>query len=153
MAKDSGTGPNVFLTEEECMKRCSTEYDQLFPPEGAVCNLTMEAGPCLAHIIMWYYDKEREVCDTFIWGGCQGNGNRFESFEKCSALCISKKGRSGAGSSNETPPSQNDAGLVVGVVFGVVFGVAFLVTLTMYLVQRKKMKKQQHKRVPDTEMK
>ncbi|CAI9618267.1 unnamed protein product [Staurois parvus] len=51
----------------------------------------MEAGPCLAHIIMWYYDQKRAVCDTFIWGGCQGNGNRFESRENCSALCIAPK--------------------------------------------------------------
>lgn len=149
--KKPTNGINVFKTEKECLSNCSQEYSSLYPAEGAVCNLPVDNGPCLALIFMWYYDKERKVCDSFFYGGCQGNGNRFEDRNECINLCVDKKGRSGA--SDAAPSgSGTDTGLVLGIVFGVIFGAAFLVTLGMYLVQRKKLKKQEHKRVPDTEM-
>ncbi|KAM9331100.1 amblin-like [Gastrophryne carolinensis] len=132
--QEPGSGPNVFQTEMECLSQCSERYGQLYPPEAAVCDLKQDPGLCMALIPMWYYNKTLQACNTFFYGGCQGNGNRFESKEECLSRCAPSKG------------------LVIGIVFGCVFGVAFLVTLVMYLVQRKKLKKHQHKPVPAQEM-
>ncbi|XP_071987611.1 inter-alpha-trypsin inhibitor-like [Engystomops pustulosus] len=152
--KDSTFDINIFSSEQDCLKTCSAAYMSLYPDGAAVCDLPEDQGPCLAMIVMWYYNKERQVCDTFIYGGCQGNGNRFDSSDECVTRCVvPKKGRSGVAQDSEASGSGTDAGLIIGIVFGVIFGGAFLVTLALYLVQRKKLKKQQHKRVPDTEMK
>ncbi|XP_056408645.1 inter-alpha-trypsin inhibitor-like [Hyla sarda] len=152
LLKDSRDGSNIFRTEKECLSICSEAYTR-----EAACDLPQDRGPCMALFMMWYYDQERGLCDTFFYGGCQGNGNRFENRMECINTCVvPKKGRSGysdVSQDSEPSGSGTDAGLVVGVIFGVIFGVAFLVTLGMYLVQRKKLKKQKHKRVPDTEMK
>ncbi|XP_040276065.1 protein AMBP-like [Bufo bufo] len=158
LQKDSKNGINVFNSEKECLSNCSTIYGSLYPPGAAVCSLSQDQGPCLALIFMWYYDKERNVCDSFFYGGCQGNGNRFEDRNECTNLCVVKKkdGKSGAldaAQDSEPADSGSDAGLIIGVIFGVIFGIAFLVTLGLYLVQRKKLKKQKHQPVPATEMK
>uniref|UniRef100_A0A8C5M0M9 BPTI/Kunitz inhibitor domain-containing protein n=1 Tax=Leptobrachium leishanense TaxID=445787 RepID=A0A8C5M0M9_9ANUR len=151
---ESGTSRNSFLTEKECLRQCSAEYNHIYPEGEAVCELPVESGPCMALMVMWYYDAKRDVCDNFIYGGCQGNGNRFYTKGNCTRTCVNpKRGRfGGAAESEDSPQSDTDTGLIVGVVCGCVFGVAFLVTLGLYLVQRKKAKTQ-HKRVPAVEMK
>ncbi|XP_075711254.1 inter-alpha-trypsin inhibitor-like [Rhinoderma darwinii] len=155
--KHPTSGINIFKTEIDCLQNCSQKYSNLYPPGDAVCDLPQDQGPCMALIFMWYYDQERKVCDSFFYGGCRGNGNRFEDRNECTKLCVvPRKGKSGASDvavDSEPTGSGTDAGLVIGIVFGVIFGAAFLVTLGLYLVQRKKLKKQTHKRVPDTEMK
>ncbi|KAM4707220.1 uncharacterized protein O3C94_004446 [Discoglossus pictus] len=121
---------------------------------SAVCELPLDPGPCMALIFMWYYDAERQACDSFLYGGCQGNGNRFENKTNCTSTCVTpKKGKSGGTNLSEEPTStETDEGLIVGVVCGCVFGAAFLITLGLFLHQRKKIKKQQHKSVPQVEM-
>ncbi|XP_073540718.1 inter-alpha-trypsin inhibitor-like isoform X2 [Phyllobates terribilis] len=155
--KVPSNGETTFSSEKDCLSNCSRAYSSLYPTGDAVCELRKDQGPCMALIFMWYYDQERRICDSFFYGGCAGNGNRFEDKNKCIQLCVApKKGRAGASDvdqNSEPSGSGTDAGLIVGVVFGVIFGAAFLVTLGLYLVQRKKLKKQKHQPVPDTEMK
>ena len=52
------------------------------------CEQEMEAGPCRGAIPRWFFNSEEEKCERFIYGGCQGNKNNFESEEKCKARCI-----------------------------------------------------------------
>ncbi|CAG4929651.1 unnamed protein product [Parnassius apollo] len=51
------------------------------------CFLRPDTGPCRADIIQWYYDVKQGRCYRFFWGGCQGNGNRFESHNQCIDYC------------------------------------------------------------------
>ncbi|XP_045784870.1 actinia tenebrosa protease inhibitors-like isoform X2 [Maniola jurtina] len=46
-----------------------------------------DTGPCRADIIQWYYDVRQARCYRFFWGGCQGNGNKFESRKACRQYC------------------------------------------------------------------
>ena len=39
-------------------------------------------------IHMWFFNAEAGVCETFIYSGCQGNGNQFESWEACEQTCV-----------------------------------------------------------------
>lgn len=53
------------------------------------CLLEPERGPCRADIKMYYFDPSTKNCTTFTWGGCQGNGNRFDTEDECTDYCLS----------------------------------------------------------------
>ncbi|BFZ04338.1 hypothetical protein BsWGS_07377 [Bradybaena similaris] len=52
------------------------------------CTLEPAEGNCRAHIERYYYDITAAQCQLFIYGGCQGNGNNFETVEACQATCV-----------------------------------------------------------------
>ncbi|EPY73082.1 hypothetical protein CB1_043681001 [Camelus ferus] len=52
-----------------------------------VCILPKEPGRCLAYLPRWWYDAQNKVCSQFIYGGCQGNSNNFQSQAVCQAIC------------------------------------------------------------------
>ena len=52
-----------------------------------VCALPADAGSCELSHTRWYYDRLTGQCKQFIYGGCQGNANRYESREACEASC------------------------------------------------------------------
>ncbi|XP_070935315.1 eppin isoform X1 [Macaca nemestrina] len=56
-----------------------------------VCEMPNETGPCLAFFIRWWYDKKNNTCSTFVYGGCQGNNNNFQSEANCLNTCKNKR--------------------------------------------------------------
>lgn len=54
-----------------------------------VCWADAETGPCRAMLSRWYFDREEGRCAQFIYGGCGGNRNNFESEEYCMSVCNS----------------------------------------------------------------
>lgn len=58
------------------------------PPE---CSLPADRGPCKGRFQKWYYENAIGGCTTFIYGGCQGNRNRFQTKEDCEKKCAKKK--------------------------------------------------------------
>ncbi|BFZ04339.1 hypothetical protein BsWGS_07379 [Bradybaena similaris] len=52
------------------------------------CTLEPVEGNCKGHIERYYYDITAAKCQLFIYGGCQGNGNNFETVEACQATCV-----------------------------------------------------------------
>ena len=52
------------------------------------CNLPSETGWCRARFEMWYFDTNSGDCEPFIYGGCEGNDNRFSSKEECRDVCL-----------------------------------------------------------------
>ncbi|XP_014590667.1 eppin-like isoform X3 [Equus przewalskii] len=55
-----------------------------------VCKMPKETGPCLGLFQRWWYDKKYDTCSTFIYGGCQGNNNNFQSKAVCQNICSRK---------------------------------------------------------------
>ncbi|XP_016982785.1 male accessory gland serine protease inhibitor-like [Drosophila rhopaloa] len=43
---------------------------------------------CDAYIPSWSYDSGNNECIEFIFGGCGGNANRFDSKEICEKKCL-----------------------------------------------------------------
>lgn len=48
-------------------------------------------GPCRAAFPRWYYDAEKNSCNSFIYGGCRGNKNSYLSQEACMQRCSGKQ--------------------------------------------------------------
>uniref|UniRef100_A0A670ZLW0 BPTI/Kunitz inhibitor domain-containing protein n=1 Tax=Pseudonaja textilis TaxID=8673 RepID=A0A670ZLW0_PSETE len=57
------------------------------------CHYPVDPGHCKAHMTRFYYNHKYKKCKKFIYGGCKGNGNNFESFEECLHFCKGKWGR------------------------------------------------------------
>jgi hypothetical protein len=56
------------------------------PAGGGVCSLPFDPGPCEAAIgVVAFVDG---TCVMRTYGGCEGNGNRFNTLEECLASCV-----------------------------------------------------------------
>ncbi|CAF2992373.1 unnamed protein product [Rotaria socialis] len=56
------------------------------------CELPRLPGPCRGMFPSFYFDVSTKQCKEFTYGGCRGNANRFETEEKCRAVCGEKYG-------------------------------------------------------------
>ncbi|XP_071968869.1 WAP, Kazal, immunoglobulin, Kunitz and NTR domain-containing protein 2 isoform X2 [Engystomops pustulosus] len=71
---------NHFETYESCMLTCMNG------PVN-ICNYPALQGPCKAYEPRWAFNKLLNQCQSFIYGGCGGNENNFESKEMCEESC------------------------------------------------------------------
>ena len=55
------------------------------PPD--LCSLPPESGNCNAYFPSFFHNAATGVCEPFVYGGCGGNENRFDSVEACQAAC------------------------------------------------------------------
>ena len=51
------------------------------------CSLPPLTGPCRAKMERYFYNGTSLTCGKFIYGGCQGNGNNFETEQGCENTC------------------------------------------------------------------
>ncbi|XP_030262078.1 amyloid beta precursor like protein 2 isoform X4 [Sparus aurata] len=65
----------------------SQDEDKTLQEVKAVCTLEAETGPCRASMPRWHFDVSQRKCVRFIYGGCAGNRNNFDSEEYCMAVC------------------------------------------------------------------
>ena len=47
---------------------------------------------CRSPQLQWYYSADQGKCLPFIWSGCGGNDNRFDSLLECSKTCCPPNG-------------------------------------------------------------
>ena len=52
-----------------------------------VCLMDQDPGPCRASFVRHYYNKGKNGCEEFNYGGCMGNKNNFETIEECESIC------------------------------------------------------------------
>ncbi|KAM8836393.1 WAP, Kazal, immunoglobulin, Kunitz and NTR domain-containing protein 2-like [Spinachia spinachia] len=70
----------VFETYQGCMQCCGPEI-------AGACGLPSLQGPCKAYEPRWAYSSTLQQCQSFIYGGCDGNDNNFESKDACDETC------------------------------------------------------------------
>ncbi|CAB1332796.1 unnamed protein product [Coregonus sp. 'balchen'] len=145
---------NRFNTDRQCMEACSAKFNETYPAAEAVCDLPVNHGSCFAMLVMYYYNTEERNCRIFHYGGCQGNGNRFETREQCQQTCMAKAGRLGGAVEPGPNPdeSSTNAGLIVGILGGIVFAVAVISAIVLFVVQRKEKSRKGSEQVSTIEM-
>ncbi|TMW54894.1 hypothetical protein DOY81_000127, partial [Sarcophaga bullata] len=60
-------------------------------PTNEDCIQPKETGRCFALFYRFAYDVEKHDCVEFIYGGCAGNSNNFETKEDCEQKCLQNK--------------------------------------------------------------
>ncbi|KAK7865121.1 hypothetical protein R5R35_014650 [Gryllus longicercus] len=55
--------------------------------QGSPCRLPKEQGRCRASIYSFYFNPQTGQCESFQYGGCGGNANRFRSKSDCEQRC------------------------------------------------------------------
>ncbi|KAH8233858.1 hypothetical protein KR032_000199 [Drosophila birchii] len=55
------------------------------------CLQPLEIGPCRMNLERFYYNKDTKSCETFKYGGCRGNDNRWGFRQTCEEACLPKK--------------------------------------------------------------
>lgn len=51
------------------------------------CWLRRDPGPCSGMLSRFFYNSSSMACETFLYGGCLGNGNNFYSEKECLQAC------------------------------------------------------------------
>uniref|UniRef100_A0A8C4XZH5 BPTI/Kunitz inhibitor domain-containing protein n=1 Tax=Gopherus evgoodei TaxID=1825980 RepID=A0A8C4XZH5_9SAUR len=77
-----GGNKNNFETKEECLQACRTANRS-----NPICNLPADPGPCFTYSLNYFYNSVTKRCEEFVYGGCQGNGNRFDTMFRCLKTC------------------------------------------------------------------
>ncbi|UYV74474.1 SPINT3 [Cordylochernes scorpioides] len=55
--------------------------------ELPLCHRPAKTGLCQAYFPRYFYDKNSGTCRKFVYGGCQSNGNNFETEQECLQTC------------------------------------------------------------------
>ncbi|KAH7986366.1 hypothetical protein HPB51_026681 [Rhipicephalus microplus] len=54
------------------------------------CDQGPDVGLCKGFFPMWWFNTKTGKCEEFVYGGCGGNGNRYETKEECEETCSVK---------------------------------------------------------------
>ena len=95
---------NRFSQKESCETQCKINHGSPVIPfptpterenrqaTDSTCVAPVDPGSCRAYLSQYYYDVNENICRTFIYTGCGGNSNRFESMSQCESRCVASRG-------------------------------------------------------------
>ncbi|GFQ86548.1 papilin [Trichonephila clavata] len=75
---------NNFETVRECEQACLRQSTNSVD----TCRLPSKQGPCKGHFPRYFFDHTKGKCEEFIYGGCDGNANNFETVRECELACL-----------------------------------------------------------------
>ncbi|KAL8588780.1 hypothetical protein ACOMHN_035276 [Nucella lapillus] len=83
-----GGNQNRFPSWIACNSACESHVSGKRESSNDVCNFPPVTGRCRAYMPSFYYNYNTGMCESFIYGGCGGNANRFRSLRKCQRKCL-----------------------------------------------------------------
>uniref|UniRef100_A0A0N5B0E0 Kunitz/Bovine pancreatic trypsin inhibitor domain protein n=1 Tax=Syphacia muris TaxID=451379 RepID=A0A0N5B0E0_9BILA len=93
----TGVGiPQRCQRDSECpiTHQCSPEHNVCCPTpltdplnNETLCTQPMRIGDCKLSIRQYWYDANTRQCTAFLFTGCQGNDNRFDTLYDCRNFC------------------------------------------------------------------
>ncbi|EYC03353.1 hypothetical protein Y032_0094g2708 [Ancylostoma ceylanicum] len=85
----SSGSPALCTSSAECPYPYFCHSGRCCPSSESVCNQPMSEGvPCLAAPLpRFWFNASAGNCQRFIYNGCQGNSNSFQSLEACQKAC------------------------------------------------------------------
>ncbi|ROT73970.1 pacifastin light chain precursor [Penaeus vannamei] len=85
-----GGTENLFETKAACEAKCTRAAQGSLRSAGSQedkCQLKLESGPCFGLFYRYGYNSANGRCEQFIFGGCGGNANNFETAQECQEQC------------------------------------------------------------------
>ncbi|KFD51135.1 hypothetical protein M514_08035 [Trichuris suis] len=82
-----GGNNNNFDSMEACNSRCVSGIQSVGIQVPDACAQEKDSGPCEGYNVRFYYNGRSMRCELFVYGGCGGNSNNFESKEACDETC------------------------------------------------------------------
>ncbi|KAM8716288.1 hypothetical protein ACLKA7_003212 [Drosophila subpalustris] len=70
------------------------------------CHQPKETGRCFALFYRYAYNLDSQACEEFVYGGCAGNSNNFDTKEQCEQICLGKSAPSTATAPTESAPES-----------------------------------------------
>ncbi|XP_075594717.1 putative Kunitz-type serine protease inhibitor [Balearica regulorum gibbericeps] len=58
------------------------------PPLLELCSLPKVVGRCRASMPRWWFNVTLGSCQSFVFGGCEGNANNFPTEQECRESCV-----------------------------------------------------------------
>ena len=62
-------------------------YYYYIATKPAYCQLPPVGGLCEAYFPSFFYNSTSSKCESFVYGGCGGNDNRFDTKDSCMESC------------------------------------------------------------------
>uniref|UniRef100_K1RAF3 Kunitz-type proteinase inhibitor 5 II n=1 Tax=Magallana gigas TaxID=29159 RepID=K1RAF3_MAGGI len=57
------------------------------PPLSSRCELPLVSGPCKTCIPRYHFNGRKGRCETFFYGGCCEDANKFDTLVACTSAC------------------------------------------------------------------
>ncbi|XP_075555475.1 amblin-like [Dermacentor variabilis] len=77
-----GGNENQFSSEKKCQKVCLQSWERM-----RVCSPKPKRGLCNNDATFWYFDPAAPTCHRYKRGLCEQGANKFQSCDKCMAMC------------------------------------------------------------------
>ncbi|XP_062241812.1 kunitz-type protease inhibitor 2 [Platichthys flesus] len=86
---------NNHISKESCMAACTVSVLPSSKKSAAdvstetkeECLSTPDPGPCRAAFPKFFFNRDTGTCQSFLYGGCHGNLNRYGTLEECMSHC------------------------------------------------------------------
>ncbi len=84
----------VILSHRGGQKSC---FCHEFVVSVGICGLPPKTGMCEQNLARWHYDIDSGSCREFVYSGCEGNYNNFNTREECESHCpVTRKSPGGS---------------------------------------------------------
>jgi len=77
-------GHNYVVIKSVCIVATDIHFILQFVD---LCNQPVDPGNCECFIPYYFWNTTSESCELFIYGGCDGNSNRFPDLSSCAKQC------------------------------------------------------------------